>query len=107
MGIDYKVNEKFKFGGSLNWKKVITEGKYLISDDEIEEENLINHNLSLDFKTPQPQSSLDLRNIGEYDLTDEEWEEIKFKLSRKLDCYSFSFSYEVIDKAFAIEFNIF
>ena len=107
LGTNFDINNRLDLGASLGWSKNITKGDYLISDDEINEKNNLNYNINSKIKTQQPQSHLYLGNSGQYDLKDQEWEELKINLTRKLDCHSFSFSYEIIENAFTIEFSIF
>ncbi|MGM0438112.1 MAG: hypothetical protein ACQEQD_07545, partial [Bacillota bacterium] len=107
LGTDYKINHTLDLSASLGWSKNITKGDYLISNDEIEEKNNLSHKINFKYQTPQPQSHIYLENTGNYDLDDQEWKDFKINLTRKLDCHSFTFSYEVIEKAFAIEFSIF
>lgn len=107
VGADYNLDNGHFLGGAISWKKNITKGDYLISDDEIEEKDIIQPELNLGIKTSQPESYFYLKNSSEYDLNTEEWNKVKFILTRKLDCHSFSFSYEMIEKAFAIQFSMF
>jgi len=107
LGTDFKINNKLDLSASLAWNKNITNGDYLLSDDEIDEKNNLNPKISFKYKTPQPESNIYIENNSKYDLQDQEWDKIKINLTRKLDCHSFSFSYEVIENAFAVEFSIF
>ncbi len=106
-GTDFEINDTLDLSTSLNWEKDITEGEYLISDDELKEKNNLIHSINFKFKTPQPESHVYFKNTAQYNLDKEEWEKVKLHLRRKLDCHSYSINYEIINKVFTIEFNIF
>lgn len=107
LGTSYNINKKLDFSTSLTWDNKTTRGDYVLSDDEIKENNILKPKIDFKYKTAQTQSNLKLENTGEYDLEEEEWDKIKINLTRKLDCHSFSFSYELIENVFAVEFSIF
>ena len=107
LGTDFKINHTLDLSASLSWSKNLTKGDFLISNDEIDEKNNLNYKLNFKYKTSQPQSHIYLENRGKFGIDDQEWKEVKINLTRKLDCHSFSFSYEIIENAFAVEFSIF
>ncbi|MFW6025532.1 MAG: hypothetical protein ACOCRX_04255 [Candidatus Woesearchaeota archaeon] len=103
----FKLKDKLDLNTSISWNKNITEGDFLISDDEIEEKNNFNYNFNFKLKTPEPQSYLDIDNNGEYSLRDKEFNKMELGVKRTLDCHSYSFNYEFIEKEFRINFSIF
>ncbi|MGM0410941.1 MAG: hypothetical protein ACQEQF_09260 [Bacillota bacterium] len=107
MGNNFKLKDKLDLNTSISWTKNMTKGDYLISDDEIEEKNNLKYNLNMKLKTPEPQSYLDIDNNGEYSLRDKEFNKMELGVKRTLDCHSYSFNYEFIEKEFRINFSIF
>ena len=102
-----QLNNDLKLNGSLGWEKVITEGDYIFSDDKIDKKDILHPGMGLTISTPAPESAYIFKSDGEYNIATEKWDNINLGLTRKLDCYSISLNYEIIDNYFGFEFNIF
>lgn len=107
-GFDYhtSVGEKIKIGTGLRWEKTLTRGDYLLPVDETDQEDVIKSTFDFTFPTSEIESAWILKNKNEYNLDEEEWEEIILEVTRQHDCYDLSMNYDFVDNAigFSIDF---
>ncbi len=105
IGGDYQVllNDKVQMGTGLSWEKTFTGGEYILPDDEVDESDLgeiLKSRFELTFLTPESEleSAWVVRNMNEYNLETDEWEELILEVTRKHDCYGISINYDFADK---------
>ncbi len=102
----YKLSEKNNLTMGISWLKTVTEGSYLLTNDEIEEKETIKSELMLEVLTPQPQSAWIIKNSNNYNLPAEEWEDIELGVIRKFDCYSLQVNYNFVDNSYEFSLNL-
>ena len=102
-----QINNKVKIDGSLGWQKVFAEGRYIFADDELEKKELLLPSVELTILTKEPESAYIIEADSKYNMIDKDWDQFKLNLTRKHDCHSLSFSYDLIESYFGFEMSIF
>jgi len=105
-GSKYKraVNKKINIESNLSLDKYFSSGFAVYPEDKVDEDFIIKSKLSVEVKTPAPESAWILSTEGIYKINEKEWEELDLKIKRKYDCYSLSFGYGFEDSS--LEFDI-
>ncbi len=81
-------------------------GDPVLPADEVDSEQILNPGVELTYLTEEPGSAWVFGVDGSYQLDQQDWESIKLELTRRLDCYSFSIDYNLIDESFGFSFGI-
>lgn len=101
-----KLSPDLTLNSSLGYSITTDWGIPYLPDDEVETGNYLVPDFNLTIKTEEPGSALLLNLNGRYIIEHEEWEEIKIKLTRKYDCYSYFIDYNLIDSSFGFGFSM-
>ncbi len=87
-----------KLGMSVDTEYDLKEGEFTSAGGDID----------LELMTGAPKSSVKIAGSGEYDLQEEEWEQLEARLERHLDCYNFFAGFDFVRRApaFGFDFDI-
>ncbi|MFW6386900.1 MAG: hypothetical protein ACOCZM_02895 [Bacillota bacterium] len=97
-----EFNDRIRAGVGTGWDFTKVKGKQLFSEDEKEEESLLNLTGNLEIETEQPESAWEIGIDNSYDLLTRSWDSLGVELTRRLDCHSFSFDYDFAERQFGL-----